>query len=50
MKPKRDWIDYAGLASSIAQNIQLEGISNSMAELQKSEARKQADEESFGYF
>jgi hypothetical protein len=50
MKPKRDWIDYAGLASSIAQNIQLEGISNSMAELQKSEARKQADEERLAIF
>jgi len=50
MKQKRDWVEYAGLASSIAQNVQLGGIENTLAELQKSEARKQANEISLAAF
>jgi hypothetical protein len=35
MKPERDWIDYANLASNLARNSQLAGIDTNLEELKR---------------
>lgn len=37
----RDWMDYALLGSSLAQNAQLSGIGDQLAEIKKVESQKQ---------
>lgn len=45
MPRDRDWVDYANLASNVAQNFQLEGINSKMRQLGELELLKQYREQ-----
>jgi hypothetical protein len=50
MRKDRDWLDYAQLASSVGQNIQLSGINSKLEQLQNLEAQRLNAEMAAGAF